>query len=62
MENDVFWYQETIVPNTPAQEIESFQLQKTIQDLAKFPKKATFQIDNIGHFLTMNLCKEHDSF
>jgi hypothetical protein len=28
MENDVFQYQETIIPNTPAQEIENFQLPK----------------------------------
>jgi hypothetical protein len=48
IENDVFQYQETIVPNTPTQEIENFQLQKTIEDLAKSPKKATFEIDNIG--------------
>jgi hypothetical protein len=33
--NDVFQYQETITPNTQALEIENFQFQRTIKDLAK---------------------------
>ncbi len=61
IENDVFRYQETIVPNTPTQEIKNFQLQNIIEDLVESLKKATSEIHNIDHFLTWILCKEHDS-
>ncbi len=51
-----------LYPIPQPKRLKIFNFQKTIEDLAKSLKKATFEIDNIGHFLTMNLCKEHDSF
>jgi len=42
MENDVFQYQETIIPNTPAQEIENFQLPKDNWGSGKISKEGYF--------------------
>jgi hypothetical protein len=42
-------------------EIEIFQFQWTIEDLAEFPKKVAFEIDDSDHSSMLNLCGEHDS-
>jgi hypothetical protein len=42
-------------------EIEKFQLQRIIEDLAESFDKVAYVIDGNYHFLPMNLCREHDS-
>ncbi len=60
-ENDVFWYQDIVAPSAWALEIENFELQKTIEDLAESPEKTTSKINDNDNSSTMNLYKEHDS-
>ncbi len=61
IENDVFWYKETIAPNIQALEIKKFPIQRTIEDMAKSLENAIFEIDSNDHFSTMNICREHGS-
>jgi len=61
IETNVFQYLKAIALSTWALEIENFQLQRIIEDLAKFLNKVAYAIDGSDHFLTMNICKEHDS-
>jgi len=59
--NDVFHYQDIIALNIQALDIEKFQLQRIVEDLAKYLEKVTSKIDNNDHSLTMNLHRKHDS-
>ncbi len=61
IEIDVFQYLKTVAPSTRALETENFQLQRIIEDLAKFRNKVACEIDGSDHLSTMNICKEHDS-
>jgi hypothetical protein len=61
IETNVFQYLKAIALSTWALEIENFQLQRIIEDLAKFLNKVACAIDGSDQFFTMNICKEHDS-
>jgi hypothetical protein len=61
IENDAFQYKEIVAPNTWALKMETFQLQRTIKDLAKSLDKVASKTNDNDHFLTMNICREQNS-
>jgi len=61
IKNEVFQYQEIVAPNTQDLEIESFQLQRIIEDLAEFLEKAASETNGSDHSLTIDPWREHDS-